>query len=875
MDMFKKAKSKVQATVKEVSKVAEQQQKKYTSGQQVYYQHHGQSQNPTQGQQYGYPQQIQYQVQPMNEQSQPQSDYGSPPYGQQPGQPQSYFIPSTQGAPQIPQQNVYNPPAPQNQVYPPPSQPSHYSSTQQNLPYSTTQHQQYTASPLQQPYVASSQPIPSLPVQPIAYNAGQYVSSPPPIPGNHPNVNLAQETQTSTSQPSFPPQSYQSAENSSHSPPPKTTSSPDQYIQQPPVPPTNSPPPKETFQPQFELVHRPAPDPMTQNLPREQPNSSPLNTSRPRRKLDQCTDGEGELGVSTQFYQFAPHILAPSTILNPDYDYVCEFCFRTKISPYPALIPSFTPVPKEPWPANNPSPPVFYNKYACSLRLPTAQSILYKSCIPSNSVQPLVHFTQNAKTFVVCSGEWIPSGQSYYATDRISNFGLCIPCFETYVRGTSFEREFKQKRDATGSNWACDLGLSSFIDRWLRTNLKGPNADFERFVSEATQKINLAPCPGELVAIAEVGSGDMYHYGPTEELGGVYCESCYFDILKGTSLGLELGHRYLIEDQYKGNLTCELAPPYSKVVMGVAVAKGDAGIWRNIMSKLHEVTPCKKAQGVNEGIDQLEGDLFEWHALTEYPKVEVCAHCYWTTVKLNDADHLFSPIRRPLKPDFIRQCYLSGPRSDSEDATADVSNSRNFQFTIAWRGKLLRNALSYGYDSKGNFDSFLYTAKTLSVMPSPCAHQLRGFASRSERKFFGRFAENPDDPDDCTIIMCEECHWDCVKPNSPIMSRFVDISERVYAEYPAAVGVWCQTYSKLSKTKLTEAAKTGDFKSFARHWNKRAEVKKRYDPWPARVSYFTMCKHQLLIKEALNFNVQKTRGSIEAALMKMRITVRW
>lgn len=823
MDMFKKAKSKVQATVKEVQKVAEQQQQKYKSGPQVPAGKHGVYQTPVQEQQYGHSHQNSYQPQA---QYGPPSGYGPPTYGQQPAQPQSYFPPAAQNGYQNSQQNTYHTPPPQDQMY---SQSPHQS------PYSQAQNQQYTSSPPQQPHVAQIQPYYPQSVISASNQGVQYTATPPPVLGIQPHANTceipAPSRDASTIHPPPPqvPGSYPNAPPIQQTVPPPEKN----FHSSPEIP--NSAPLQQRTQPHFQLAHRQTPTHITQDYSKHLPNQSSEISSRPLQSLKQCTDGEGELADAIQFYQFSPNVLSPQTNLDPDYDYICEFCFRTKISPYQALISCFIPLPKKLWPSTDSSPPVFHDRYACSLRLPTAQSILYNSCIPQNSIQPLVQFTQNAKAFPVCSGESIPSGQAYYATDRIPDFGLCIPCFETYVKGTSFERKFKQKRDSTGSTWACDLGLFPFIDRWLRTNLRGSSPDFERFVAEAMQRKSLAPCPGELVAIDDAVSGPAYHYGPKEDLAGVYCESCYFDILRDTVLGLDLGHRYLIEDQYKGSLICELASPYSQVVMSVALAKGTAGIWRDTMAKLHGVTACKRAQGVNEGIDNLEGELFEWYALTDYPQIEVCPHCYWTTVKLNGADHLFSPIHRPLKPNFIRQCYLSGPLQDNGDESADVSSSRNFQFTIAWRGKLLRNALSYGYDSKGNFDSLLFTAKKLSNMPAPCAHQLRGFASGSERKFFGRFAEDPSDPDDCTIVMCEECHWDCVKSDSLIASKFTDISERAYTEYIAATGVWCQTYSKLSKMKLSDAAKTGDFRSFARHWNKRAEVKKRYDPWPARV----------------------------------------
>ena len=431
----------------------------------------------------------------------------------------------------------------------------------------------------------------------------------------------------------------------------------------------------------------------------------------------------------------------------------------------------------------------------------------------------------------VCSGEWLPSGQPFYATHRVQNFKICIPCFETNVRGTVLESQFRQKTESVGTTWACNVSLHPYIDRLLRIELKKSHPDAEKIMAEISARCNLTPCPGDDKVIAEVGSGKAFHYGPEETLAGVYCEACYFDVLKETPLEKELGHRYEITDEYKGVLTCEIASAFSKNAMITAVRSADANIWREVIVKQSQVTPCKGIWGTNENqTDILEGPFEEWFHFTDYPNVEVCPHCYWTTVKLYGASHLFSPIKRPLKEQVIRQCFFTAP--PPEEQVADISNSHNFQFTLSWRGKMLRETLSYGYESRGDFTGFLYTAKQLSAIPPPCGHQLRGFTTLSGRKWFGRIAGNANDPNDCTIIMCEECNWDCVKEGTALHSHFSnDITAEVYRDNPG--GFFCQTYSKLSKRLLTEACTTGDFGKFARHWHKRAEVKRRYDPWPA------------------------------------------
>jgi len=64
---------------------------------------------------------------------------------------------------------------------------------------------------------------------------------------------------------------------------------------------------------------------------------------------------------------------------------------------------------------------------------------------------------------------------------------------------------------------------------------------------------------------------------------------------------------------------------------------------------------------------------------------------------------------------------------------------------------------------------------------------------------------------------------------------------------------------------MTEACKSVDFVKFARHWNKRAEVKKRWDPSPARMQ----AQNQAWAKYACEPNQHTDMASAQAATQVM------
>lgn len=236
------------------------------------------------------------------------------------------------------------------------------------------------------------------------------------------------------------------------------------------------------------------------------------------------------------------------------------------------------------------------------------------------------------------------------------------------------------------------------------------------------------------------------------------------------------------------------------------------------------------------------GDLANWYCLNEAPDIEICPHCYWLKVKLFGATHLFSPVARPSIPPRVRMCYLTGSIAPPNAFTNDCNN---FEDSMAWRGGRLFNSLCPGHEAE-DWSQLIAIGKAITTELPPCGGAILGFRKASGRRWFCRIRQNAADPDDCTIVFCEECHSRAVKGTSYEAQYSHDLTKPAYEAEGTTVFV-CQTYTNRSRGMLREAAQTGNFAEFARWWNRRDELRKKKDLWKLLI------QQQLLKMQMANF----------------------
>jgi hypothetical protein len=452
-------------------------------------------------------------------------------------------------------------------------------------------------------------------------------------------------------------------------------------------------------------------------------------------------------------------------------------------------------------------------------------------CIPRNTIEPLLDIVACFGALQPCPGGPITSeGPMYVAKNQsIEGMTICPTCYEIFLRDTAFDQHFERNVYEEMVEWTCDLH-SPFYKRLLLFIINSTPAGFSTFAEEAGMRIAVGSCPGPREAIVAIPGTDRYlGYSAVGDKTGLFCPACYYDHLVCTPLADRFGLAE-IEVENRGKMTCDLANQYSKVAMTVAVKQGDDEIWRNAVSLYEKLSACPGARGVDEEMLAQEiaekGDIADWYQMTGYPNIECCPRCYFLTIDLFGATHLFSVVSRPLKAGVVRQCLWTDSALPMDTSCADPYN---FENTTCWRGRVLRKFLlaAYGngdYTELGNF------AATLNTLAPPCGGRLRGFKRGSGRKFYGRIAQNTADPDDTTIVICAECHEELVV-GTPLEAAFSqDLTEGAYGN-ERETGFFCQPYSNRAKGYLKDAATKGDLGAFARYWNNRENLRRKKEEW--------------------------------------------
>ncbi|RDW73014.1 hypothetical protein BP6252_06921 [Coleophoma cylindrospora] len=558
----------------------------------------------------------------------------------------------------------------------------------------------------------------------------------------------------------------------------------------------------------------------------------------PQSRTDQvissiCTGTEAVPTDFARFYVFKPGVLPNGSPDRAVQDFaICYHCFSSHVAEVPSLASNFVRVARTGASRKESLSLLSYDTLLCNFSWPRVRQTFLTRCVPMNSIRPLVEFATLLPVLTTCEGTWQPSGQEFYSSTSLPDSGLCVTCFETYIRHSAFEPHFNLQRDDADPNrlWVCDLGLYPYLQRVLRKELESPSPSFQGFLAAAKERQQIPDCPGEGNPIVAVGDEKAFAFRAPGGKSGVFCSACYYDRVHGTSLDSFFGEKFELEGDQEGMVMCDLASEYSQAAMVAAIYEKDAKLWRSVVAKRGTVPNCVGVIGMDE--EEIEAqkasfeDLADWYHLRGFPNIEICPQCYWTTTSLFGAETFFAPITRPLKNGIIRQCFLTAPA----DPSADVNDPTVFENTLAWRGQMLRNTLQYARSADGDFSRFLSLAKVISRFPTPCGSQFRRYKEGSGRRWLGRIAKNKEDPNDCTLMICEECHFSIVK-GTALECQLSDDVTRATFEYDN--GYSCPVYTNLSRKMLGEACQNGNLDVFAAYWNKRTEVWKRYEPWPA------------------------------------------
>ncbi|KKK12152.1 hypothetical protein ARAM_007442, partial [Aspergillus rambellii] len=411
---------------------------------------------------------------------------------------------------------------------------------------------------------------------------------------------------------------------------------------------------------------------------------------------------------------------------------------------------------------------------ACNFAYPAPLAIFHRQCTPMGTVQPLLDFVLHSE---------------------IPEFRVCPTCFECFFNHTSWKPHLVRVADGTFNGtqqWTCDLAIP-FLQRAVITALAG-TGDFGTFADEAKARMAAPSWPGPGNAITKfLAQIPKVVFTGRDNRGGNI-----------------------------GKVTCDLAHDYSKLAMEVAVRRGNEGIWRECMKTTANVGVCPGPKGIDEReMRAMPG----WYHVSGFENVQVCVSCYWLKVQLYGGGHLFKPLTRPLVPGVIRKCSLS---ECNAAGVCSIDTGNDSSGTLSWRARRLFNALRAGYETN-QWASVLEVARQIVQEPPPCEGQSRAFTRASGRKWFGCQGSSGSS-NDCTIIVCEDCHWRLVRgrPHAALFSY--DLTEAAYITGGSS-GFKCQTYTHRTQQRLQAAAETGDFQSFACWWNKRDELRKKRDAW--------------------------------------------
>lgn len=506
---------------------------------------------------------------------------------------------------------------------------------------------------------------------------------------------------------------------------------------------------------------------------------------------------------------------------------ICRNCYRTHIQPNQDLVYEFEPHHSE-------SPE---EAFACDFVIPAIRSIFFQQCVPRRTTKPLIDFSRLCETLTPCDGSAISTrGRQYWQARRnkMKNFMACETCFELYFKHTAFEHEFEKVPDGTlggTQQWTCDMARTYFV-RLAVVRLGNPRPDFSEFADEVNTRISIPHCPGPNKPIVEFTAKlpDVVMTGANGNAGNI-CLSCFSDFLGETPLEATafVGAR-LASDQL-GKVTCDLAPGYSQMAMKYAVQKRNVRTWLDAVRMGSKAGQCAGKKGMNEAEvvrDRREkGDVVQWYQLNSSPVVEICPFCYWTKANMLGAGHMFSPVTRLPTPEHVHICFMTG--SDTPE-TASTSSPDNFADSVAWRGRIISNALRPGYEA-GDWDTLVSAGRMLAANAPPCGGNTRGFSRRSGRRWYGRVNQAYGNQSDCTIMLCEECYMRAVsgKPHANIFSQ--DMADYAFTTAGSDGLAYCNAYTNRARGMVRLCAETGDLVSFARWWNMREELRKKKDSW--------------------------------------------
>jgi hypothetical protein len=535
----------------------------------------------------------------------------------------------------------------------------------------------------------------------------------------------------------------------------------------------------------------------------------------------------------------------------------CEPCFISQISNSP-LASSFKRVQAKS--SSEADQDTFLTtRCACDFALPRVARLWHLQCIPQGSVQPLVEYALEALAWQPCSGSNArTAGVMYEATNNaIPNFGMCPACFEKHFKGSPYEKHFRVYPDMPPqTQWVCDVGSMPYLREIIDRSLPAHENDFGFFAHWANYRMKLPPCPGESKPIQFSDSTPQHErvaFITSLGIGGSACPACFSDKLYASPL-----EQYFLSKPCPPNETCDFALPASGPPLIVARRSGNLRVWQDaVKGYLQDTPPCSGAAGLtDEDLETLRqkatqqaGAMVEWYSLSEYPGLEICPRCFVSLVVPFEAAHLFTRVDRPLREGGVRACNFS-----------NVPSSENY---IA-RCTALREAVFHGWDTGcRDFTILSNFAKVLATCGEPCAGDARKFSQSSGRQWFAHIAPNKDDPNDCTLVVCQECYKEYVDGKS-LAHLFRDVTADVYAARKNAVS--CDPYSPRAKGYLKEAFEKDDWSHFARYWRKREEVQSRTVPQIAYCTQMYHMQNQNKLSMYMNASVVRGGASVLAAV---------
>jgi hypothetical protein len=565
-----------------------------------------------------------------------------------------------------------------------------------------------------------------------------------------------------------------------------------------------------------------------------------------------CPLYEAALADIVEFFVLENHVIKDrETKLDPDSFAICGACFSAAIFPYPDLAAAFKRRDRV---IREEGLGMSLDRLVCGYALPRVKNIFHNECVIRNSIEPLVRFAFLNLTLPKCAGVSISTPTAYYSATRAKKLGVCKSCFEQYLRGTTFEREMSLTVPL--SAWICEIGLKGYVFKALISELNDIQPHFPRFVSKIQVRLQIFCNGSDKPVWPEEVPGPCYTYEPPDSTkAGVFCEACFLDKVAGTSMEPFFGKRTALDEEFHGNIGCDLGDVPSKYAMDIAIRAGDDEVWRRCITKRSTLPMCDGIKGVDEDCLPTEDP---WYCFKEYPSIEICPFCYAATIELLGATHLFTAITRPLQAGVFRLCYLATP----SNLDADASDGRNFENTLVWRGTILRRWVHQGYDAKGDFSGLKFVAKMIAGWAPPCVPG-RWVKASSGRKWLGNLYYFPNDAHRVCITMCEECFEDYVKGTTLERQLGHDLTERVRSNFPN--GFDCNVCTRRCQDELGDACAENNWSQFAEYWTKRREVELR------REAIDKLCNEQAKA-QLIQKQMADMQGAIGATRLMQQLT---